>query len=32
LAIQSAFNEYLSVKDVPEYYQDGLIAYQLMSQ
>ena len=32
LAMQSAFNEYLSVKDVPEYYQDGLVAYQLMNQ
>ena len=32
VAIQSAFNQYLSLKDVPEYYQDGLIAYQLMNQ
>lgn len=31
-AIQSAFNQYLSLKDVPEYYQDGLVAYQLMNQ
>ena len=32
VAIQSAFNQYLSLKDVPEYYQDWLIAYQLMNQ
>jgi hypothetical protein len=32
VAIQSAFNQYLSVKDVPEYYKDGLIAYELMNQ
>lgn len=32
VAIQSAFNQYLSLKDVPEYYQDWLVAYQLMNQ
>ena len=32
IAIQSAFNQYSLLDDVPEYYQDGLIAYQLMKQ
>lgn len=31
-AINSAFSQYQALKDVPEYYQDGLIAYQLMNQ
>ena len=31
-AMQSAFNQYLSTKDIPDYYQDGLIAHQLMKQ
>lgn len=31
-AIQSAFSQFSSLKDVPNYYQDGLIAYQLMNQ
>ena len=32
VGIQSAFNQYSSVKDVPDYYQDGLVAYELMNQ
>lgn len=32
LAIQSAFSQYSALKDVPSYYQDALIAYQLMNQ
>lgn len=31
-AIQSAFAQYESLKDVPDYYKDGLVAYQLMNQ
>ena len=32
VAIQSAIDQYNSLKDVPDYYKDGLIAYQLMNQ
>lgn len=30
--IQSAFDQYANLKDVPAYYQDGLLAYQLMNE
>ena len=31
-AIASAFSQYQSLKDVPEYYQEGLVSYQLMNE
>lgn len=30
-SINAAFTQYESLKDVPEYYRDGLVAYQLMN-
>lgn len=30
--IQSAFDQYANLKDVPAYYQDALLAYQLMNE
>lgn len=32
MAISSAFKQYESLKDVPDYYLDWLVAYQLMNQ
>lgn len=31
-ALQSAFDHYAALKDVPSYYQDALLAYQLMKE